>query len=228
MKRKLVVIGVAAAAVAAGGGAYAATGFGTPQQESKAVIEDAAGQLGIDPTKLSNALKKALEDRVDAAVAAGTITKAEGDALKARIESQDYPLIMGGFGRHGGFGLGLHGAGLLSAAATYQGLSETDLQSQLAGGKTLADVAKAQGKTVDGLVSALLAAEQKKLDAAVASGRLTQTQADEILANAKQRITDMVNGSLPHRGWRGGFRPGSFDGPPPSSPSTAAYAGPSI
>jgi hypothetical protein len=229
MRRKLIVIGVAAAAVAAGGAAFAATGFGTPRQESQAVIEGAAKELGIDPTKLSDALKKALEARVDAAVAAGTLTKAQGDALKARIESGEYPLIAGpGLGRHGGPGFGMHGFGHLAAAAAYLGLSETELQTQLAAGKTLADVAKAQGKTVDGLVSALLAAEKKQLDTAVSSGRLTQAQADEILANAKERITDMVNGSMPGRGWHGGFGRGSFQGPHFFAPSTAAYAGPSI
>src|SRR5215218_5312034 len=183
MKRKLVAAGIAVLAVAGGGAAVAATGSGTPQEESKAVVDDAAKQLGIDPTKLSDALKKALENRVDAAVAAGSITQAEGDALKARIESDDYPLLGGpGFGHHGG--PGGHGFGHLAAAATYLGLSETELRTQLDAGKTLADVAKAQGKTVDGLVAALVADEKKELDAAVSAGRLTQAQADEMLAGA--------------------------------------------
>jgi hypothetical protein len=207
MRRKIVATGVAALAIAGSGAAVAATGFGTPQQESKAVIDDAAEQLGVDSSDLSAALKQAFENRIDAAVAAGRITKAEGDALKAQIESQDYPLLAGpGFGHHGG-----HGFRHLAAAATYLGLSETELRTQLAAGKTLADVAKAQGKTVDGLVAALVADEKKELDAAVSSGRLTQVQADEMLANAEQRFTDLVNGVRPERG------PGGFGGPPPFS-----------
>ena len=230
MKRKVVVIGAVTLAAAAGGAAFAATRSGTPQQESQAVIDDAAAQLGIAPAKLSDALKKALENRVDAAVAAGTITKAQGDELKARIASGDVPLIAGAFGHHG---FGGHGFGHLSAAAAYLGLSESELQAQLAAGKTLADVAKAQGKSVDGLVSALLADEKKELDAAVAAGRLTQAQAEELLANAKQRITDLVNGTMPGpgshggrmHGWRGGMPGmGRFDGPPP----TASFAVPVI
>ena len=215
MRRKILAVGVAVLAVAGGGAAIAATGAGTPQEESKAVVDDAAQQLGVDATKLSAALKKALENRVDAAVAAGSMTKAQGDALKAQIESQEYPLLAGpGFGRHGG--PGGHGFGHLAAAATYLGLSATELQTQLAAGKSLADVAKAQGKTVDGLVSALVADEKKELDAAVSSGRLTQAEADEMLGNAEQRFTDMVNGTLPHGGPRG------FGVPPAFSSSTAA------
>jgi hypothetical protein len=218
MRRKIVATGVAALAVAGGGAAVAATGFGTPQEQSKAIIDDAAEQLGVDSTELSDALKKAFENRIDAAVAAGRMTKAEGDALKAQIEAQEYPLLGGpGFGRHHG-GPGGHFQHHLAAAATYLGVSETALQTQLAGGKTLAEVAKAQGKTVDGLVSALVADEKKELDAAVSSGRLTQAQADELLANAKQRFTDLVNGTVPERGPRG------FGGPPPFSPSDSSDA----
>lgn len=207
MRRMIVATGVAAVVVAGGGAALAATRYATPQQESKAVIDDAAKQLGIDSTKLSDALKQAFENRVDAAVAAGRITKAGGDALKQRIESEDYPLLGGpGFDHHVRHGFGPH----LAAAATYLGLSGTELQAQLAGGKTLADVAKAQAKTVDGLVAALVADEKKELDAAVSAGRLTQAQAEELLANAKQRFTDIANGAIPEHGMRG-YGPRPYD-----------------
>jgi hypothetical protein len=201
---------VAATAIVGGGAAVAATQL-TPQQESQAVVNDAAKQLGIQPSKLSAALKTALENRVDAAVAAGTITKAQGDAMKARIESGDVPLFGGG-GRDHGFG---HGGGFghhLDAAASYLGLSESALETSLQGGKSLADVAKAQGKSVDGLVAALVADEKKELDAAVAAGRLTAAQEQTMLTNAQQRITDMVNGVRPS------FRDG---GPPPFAGPTA-------
>ena len=209
MKRRVLALGIAGLAVVGVGAAWASGGFDTPQQQSKAVIDDAAKQLGITPTKLSDALKKALENRVDAEVAAGTITKAQGDALKARIESGEYPVITGGLG-FGGHGHDGHGFGHLSAAAAYLGLSESDLQTQLASGKSLADIAKAQGKSVDGLVAAMLADEKKELDAAVAAGRLTQAQADQMLANAKQRLTDMVNGTTTGH-W--GMGPGMDMGP---------------
>jgi hypothetical protein len=221
MKRKVMSVGVAALAVAGGGAAIAATGIGTPQEESKAVVADAAKQLGVTPGELSRALKKALENRVDAAVAAGKLTKEQGDAIKARIEAEDYPMLGGlGFGRHGG--PGMHGFGHLAAAATYLGVTEAELQTQLAAGKSLADVAKAKGKSVDGLVSALVADEKKELDAAVKAGRLTQAQADQMLANAKQRFTEMVNGTMPEHGLG---RPG---GPPSALRSGSPHGGGTI
>jgi hypothetical protein len=224
MKRKLMTVGAAALAVAGGGAAIAATTGDSSQEESKAVVEDAAKQLGVTPSKLSTALKKALENRVDAAVADGRLTKEQGDALKARIDAEDYPMLGGfGLGRHGGpGGPGMHGFGHLDAAASYLGLTETELATELAGGKTLADVAKAKGKSVDGLVSALVADEKKELDAAVASGRITKAQADEMLANAKQRFTDMVNGTPPDRDR------GPLGGPPGALWSRSHHDGPTI
>jgi hypothetical protein len=64
-------------------------------------------------------------------------------------------------------------------------------------------------------VSALVADEKTELDEAVAAGRLTQAQADAVLADAKSRFTDMVNGTFPDHGLRG-FR----GAPPPADAST--------
>jgi len=221
MRRKVMLVGVAALA-AAGGGAAIAAATGSPNDERKAVIDDAAKQLGVTPAKLSSALKKALENRVDAAVAAGRLTKDQGEALKKRIESDDYPALGLGFGlghRGDPGGRGMHRGGDLDAAAAYLGVSQDALRAQLEDGKTLADVAKAtKGKSVDGLVAALVADEKKKLDAAVNAGRLTQAQADAILADAKERTTDLVNGTFsarPHGRFGG---PGDGNGPLRTAP----------
>jgi hypothetical protein len=210
-KRKLAAGAAAALAVAGGSAAVAATKFSSPKEESQAVVNDAAEQLGIEPSKLSSALKKALEDRVDAAVTAGRLTKEEGDAMKARIESGELPLFFAG-GGHPRFD---HHGPKLDAAATYLGLTEAQIRTELDSGKTLAQIATAHGKTVDGLVQALYDAQKKELDAGVSAGRLTQSQEDSILASLKQRITDLVNGTRPPRGdGERGFR-GFRGGPPP-------------
>jgi hypothetical protein len=211
VRPRLIAGAVAGLAVAGGGAAVAATHLGSPKQESQAVLNDAANQLGVTPSALSAALKKALENRVDAAVAAGRLTKAQGDEIKQRIESGDFPLFGGpglGFGFH--HAIGMFGGGF-DAAATYLGLTEDQLRTQLESGKSLADVAKAKGKSVDGLIDAIVADAKTKLDAAVKAGRITQSQEDSILSDLKEHITDLVNGALPRPGFR--FRPG-FGGPP--------------
>jgi hypothetical protein len=227
LKRKVVAGTIAGLAVAGGGGAIAATQFGgSPGEESQAIVNDAAQQLGIQPSKLSDALKTALKHRVDAAVTAGRLTKEQGDEIKERIDSGDFPIFGGPHEGRGHFG---HFADL-DAAATYLGLTEAGLRTQLEGGKTLAQIAQDRGKSVDGLISALVDSAKKKLDAAVAAGKLTQGEEDSILADLKQRITDLVNGKMPSKPPAFGFRrfggdhigSGHFDGPPPGFELPAA------
>jgi hypothetical protein len=207
-RKQTIFIGAATLVAAAGGGvAVAASGGGSPSQESKAVIDDAAKQLGIPSSKLSDALKQALVNQVDAAVAAGRLTKEQGAELKQRLESGDFPLI-GGLHREGGHHLGFFGG--LDAAAAYIGVTEAQLRTQLENGKSLAQVAKDHDKTADGLVAALVADAKQKLDKAVSAKRITQDQADEMLTRLKQRIADLVNatgGAGPLFGRHGeGFR----------------------
>jgi len=212
--RRVVVSIVVVAAVAGGGAALAATQLDSPSARSKAIIDDAAGRLGIQSSALADALEKATEDQIDAAVAAGELTQAQGDALKQRIESSDFPLLGFGGGRFGGpgalgvLGLGRHLGlgGVIEAATSYLGVTASELRTDLASGKSLAEIAKVQGKTVDGLETALLDAAEKQLDAAVGSGKLTQAQADSIQSELKSHIDDLVNGTLPTPGLRDGHR----------------------
>jgi hypothetical protein len=202
-RTRTIVAGAAALALIAGGGAaVAATRGDSPQAESRAVIDDAAKQLGVDAGKLDDALRTALANRIDRAVAAGTITKEQGEALKKRVESADTPLF-GGLGFRGGFHFGHAGpAGDTSAAADYLGMTQAQVFEALRSGKTLADLAKEKGKSVDGLVDAMVAATTKRLDEAVAAGKLTYAQRKEITASLKERVTSFVNGEFRH-----GFRP---------------------
>jgi hypothetical protein len=209
MKKKTLVLGVAGALAVAGGGAgLAATQTGS-SDDTQAVIDDAAKQLGVTPSALTDALKTALKNRVDAAVAGGRLTKEQGDELKARIDAGRLPLGFGGFGlRHGALGHLLE----LDAAAEYLGIGKSQLLDDLSGGKTLAQVARDHGKSVDGLVDAMVAEAKSHVDDAVAAGRVTQAQADAILADLKERITRRVNGES-FRGFGGFERFRSRGGP---------------
>ncbi|KAB1148658.1 hypothetical protein F7R91_07600 [Streptomyces luteolifulvus] len=109
----------------------------------------------------------------------------------------------GTYGMHGR-AFGDHAA--MDAAANYLGLSRTGLQNRMYEGKSLADIAKAQGKSVSGLKDAMVAAVERELDDDTS---LTAEQRKTILARAKSRIDIMVDttyGSGP------GSRPGSRHG----------------
>jgi polyhydroxyalkanoate synthesis regulator phasin len=216
IKRKVAAGAAALLAVAGGGAAIAATQL-SPNQESQTVLNDAAKELGVSPSELSAALKSALEKRIDAAVAAGRLTQSQGDELKQRIESGDFPLFgVPGFGPgHGGFEHHEMFEGL-DAAATYLDVSEEELRTELESGKSLANVAKSKGKSVDGLVDALVADAKKHLDEEVSEGNLSQAQADQFLSRLEEGIRAMVNGERPSiaPGPGFGFRH-DFEEPPP-------------
>jgi hypothetical protein len=222
---KLVVTAVAALAVVAAAGAIAATGALSPRQESQAVVNDAARRLGVQPSELSAALKAALKARVDAAVEAGRLTEAQGNELKQRIDANEVPLFgLGPGGPRGHHHRHVHFHSL-DTAASYLGLSEDALRSQLMEGRTLAQIARARDKSVDGLVDAMVNAARQELDRAVRDGRVTEAQRDRIAANLRERVTDKVNGRL--RG-PGGRRFHRWFGPPPElapapEPETSAF-----
>ena len=224
-RKTLVALAAVLVVVVVGAGAaIGATGALSPKQESDAVIDDAAKQLGVAPSELTDALKTALKNRVDAAVKAGRLTEAQGQALKARIDAGDMPLLgPGGPGLHHHGPHGLHGD--IAAAADYLGMTEANLRSALEGGKTLAQVAKSRGKSVDGLVDALVADAKAKLADAVKDGRLTQAQSRALQAGLEARVTDMVNRTPParlERRFEGG--PGGPFGLPPEESVAPAGA----
>jgi polyhydroxyalkanoate synthesis regulator phasin len=214
-KRRSVKFAAAAAAISAiivglgAAGAFAASRALSANEESKAVIEDAAGQLGVEPDALSDALKQALKNRIDAAVEAGRLTEAQGAELKERIDSGDGVPLFGGMHR-GGPGPGHAGPFVsLDDAAAYLGLTEAELREQLSD-KTLAEIAEEQERSVAGLVQVLATAAEKRIDEAVADGRLTEEQATELRSELDDRIEALVNGEL--RGHGLGFHPGFGSG----------------
>jgi len=237
LKRKVVAGGIAALAVAGAGGALAATQW-SPKAESDAVLDDAAKELGVEPEALDDALRQALENRVDEAVKGGRLTEEEGKRLKDAIESGDLPVLGVPLGR--GFGPGFgpgfeHGRihmefRALDDAATYLGLNEDELRAELEDGKTLAEVAKGHDKSVDGLVDALVEATNARLDQAVEEGHLSQEHADELKTETKERVEAFVNGEplrFEHRWGRPGKGPGMWPARPgaPDTDDDTAYPG---
>jgi cytochrome c553 len=107
-------------------------------------------------------------------------------------------------------GRGHHGPARLpgpAKIASYLGLTPAQLRQQLRGGKTLAQIAVAQGKTVAGLEDAIYADVQAHLDQAVTNGKITAAQEQAILTRLKAHLDDIVNHAFPLAGARGAHRP---------------------
>lgn len=166
----------------------------------KTLAQIATATTGKSADGLIAALVAAEKTEIAAKVSAGRITQAQGDAIIPTLTAHFTAFVNGTGG--GGFGGG-HGPGgpgghsdELDAAAAYLGLTTADLITKAQGGQTLAQIAGAtSGKTVDGLVAALVTAEKTELAAAVTAGRITQAQADAIIPTLTATFTAFVNGT---------------------------------
>jgi hypothetical protein len=150
-------------------------------------LDQLAARLNIQRSALDSAISSAGNSTADAAVQQGTLTQAQADALKARIQAGDLGALWGGRGGHGGKQLaGVHQA-MFDAAAQALNLTTAELITQLRSGQTLAQLAQANNTTEQAVTSAALAAAKTQLDQAVANGTLTQAQADTVYAELQQR-----------------------------------------
>lgn len=115
---------------------------------------------------------------------------------------------------HGGFGGPRFFGGVSSAVSGYLGIGAEQVQADQQKGESLAEIAKAQGKSVDGLIAVMLADQKKRIDAAVSRGLVTQAEAQQLESNLQQQISDMVNGVRPQPG-------GTTPTPPTTAPPPA-------
>jgi polyhydroxyalkanoate synthesis regulator phasin len=180
-----------AAALAIGVGAVAATPSATGSTNyAQVFVNKLAGILHLTPTQTQGALKQAQLQVVDQMLSDGKITKAQADAMKARINAGNGLGAVRGYGRgFGGFGAAgtvmrdLRTAELTAAAAALH-TNASDLQSQLKSGKSLADLEKSANVSDAAVKAAMKAAARGVLDSAVKSGTITQAEADALLARA--------------------------------------------
>lgn len=196
MSKRTLVIGAAALVVAGGSGAAIAASQGS-SASPEAFVDSLAEHLGVSTDELEDAAKAAAVDQVDAALAEGRITEEQAEELKERIEEGDSPLfgppLFGGPDIHHGGAAFFNG---LDAAAEYLGLNEDELRERLEEGQSLVEIARAEGKSVDGLKQALVDEAEESLDQAVEDEEVTRDQADAILERLREHVDDFVNGEL--------------------------------
>mgnify|MGYP000164939826 FL=1 len=143
----------------------------------------------------------------------GMVAHAEPNPIKAVGQS-----FNGMFHRHGGHGPIQN----LASVATALNMSEADIRTQLDSGKSLADIATAQNVSVQSVIDAVVADMKAHVATEVASGEITQTEADAKLADVVAHATDMVNGVRP-AGMPEGMA-GGMGGRGPSPESITAIA----
>jgi hypothetical protein len=105
------------------------------------------------------------------------------------------------------YGLGIRGAwggpanSLVATAAEVLDMEVVNLVAELQAGKTIAQIAEEKGVALDAIVEAFLAEREATLAELVAAGRLTQEQADAVLAAMKANILARLSAPFTPRGY---------------------------
>lgn len=108
----------------------------------------------------------------------------------------------------------------LALIASTIGIDTATVQSRLKAGESLATIA---GAKKDALIAALVADHTKRIDADVASGKITAAQATKMKAKLTEHVTEVVN-STRHKGEKNGHKGGHRYGDKSSSTTTTSAA----
>jgi hypothetical protein len=190
MRKAIAPIAIAAAL----GGAFGAIAFGPSFAGAQ---DDTTTTVQEETTDAPAAPGGRIQDALSGLVDNGTLTQEQADAVTQALRDA-LP--------RGGPGHGRHLIGGFDAAADHLGLSKEALLEALQGDATLADVADAQGKSVDELIGAMVADANAKIDEAVANGRIDEDRAAEMKSNLEERITSLVNDGVKVPRPEGGLR----------------------
>ncbi|GMK39792.1 hypothetical protein PCCS19_28470 [Paenibacillus sp. CCS19] len=179
------------------------------EQEAGKTVAEIAEAHGV----MRDALKTKLVAWLDAHKPAAPAADADSSATTDTKKQPDWDssaiadrILDSGPGKDGGHGRGFEGvrggfgfrAAYDSAAvASVLGVTEDELKTALAAGKTIADVASSKGVAVDKVQQAIVAALTAKLDAELSSGAITQEQYDKQADQLSVIAEKIVNSSMP-------------------------------
>jgi hypothetical protein len=163
------------------------------QLESGKTLAQIATDQGKSVSGLEDIIYAQAKTNLDQAVADGKVTAAQEQTMLADLKSH-LDDIVNHTGPRGGVRI------VATAIAGYLGLSEAELRSQAESGKSLAQIASAQGKSLEGLKAAILAEAKSRLDEAVAAGKISAAAAKAMLDELTSHVDDLVNRTgPPHR-----------------------------
>ncbi|WP_139488524.1 hypothetical protein [Brevibacillus dissolubilis] len=182
-------------------------GLKTQLQAGKSLAEIAEAQ-GVSKDSVIELIKKQNNERIDQAVTDGKLTAEQAAELKAQFDSKVAEMIEKtgiGVGK-GGFGKGHRGFFHSEELHTLLKLDEEGLKTQLQAGKSLAEIAEAQGVSKDSVIELIKKQNNERIDQAVTDGKLTAEQAAEMKTQFDSKVAELIE----QKGFAGGKGKGGF------------------
>jgi transposase-like protein len=175
--------------------------LGQALKDGKSVAEVAQSH-NVDPKTVKDAVDTAVNQKVDAAVAAGKIDADRAATIKSKAPDKVAKLVDGKLKpgaikrieRRGKLRKGAR-AGAAKIAASTIGIDVKDLAAAVKGGQSVAQVAQSHNVDPQKVIDAVVAAANKKVDDAVAAGKLKADRAATIKSKTVDRVTKLVNAS---------------------------------
>jgi uncharacterized protein YidB (DUF937 family) len=178
-----------------------------------------AQEKGVDPQTIADAYIAQLTTNLTQAVTNGQITQKQADYMVEQAKTQVTEQLNATWENMGPRGFHGEMVDVLSVAADKLGMTQSDLQTELKSGKTIADIAKEKGVDPQTIIDACIANLTTKLNEAVANGTMTQAQADQQLEQARTQVTNQVNSTWQNFGPGDGWGGHGGGGPmPPAGP----------
>ncbi len=209
--KKLVASGVAALSIATGSLAVAALSpLGAASAQTDSGSTTTAEATTTTPAKPGAALSSVLAS----AVADGTITQAQADAITAKMDAYRAANPAPDHGPRGERGgPGVAGASLDDIAAVI-GITADELHTQLESGATLRTIA---GDKADAVAAALTDKANARIDEQLAAGKIDDATATSLKAGVAAKVQAMLDGTAPAGGpgGRGDRGPGGPGGERP-------------
>jgi polyhydroxyalkanoate synthesis regulator phasin len=151
-------------------------------------LQDLANRLGVSVNTLQQDKLAAAEDVLAQLVKDGKLTQNQANQIKQRLQANK---ACTGNGFSLGRGIGLHTLrqylpNIANQVAQSLHMTTNQLKAQLQSGKSLSDIATAQGISSSQLHTIVINAIQSTLNKAVSDGNLTQQQATNIMQKLEQ------------------------------------------
>ena len=214
------VIGLAVGAVAVAGSAVIVTAsasgmsFGlrpagsqqavqanTPSTACSSFMKHFAVEIGKSQAEINSAFQKAIADTLADEVKSNQLTQAQADAIKKKLANQTPCTLPATSSRGGGnkASIAAYMQQYVTAAASALRISETQLKSDLAGGQSLSQIAKARSVSEGDFRTKLIANLKPALDEAVTDKKLTADQETTILNRLKTGPLPLWNAAPKHK-----------------------------
>jgi diphthamide synthase (EF-2-diphthine--ammonia ligase) len=178
------------------------------QVREGSTIADIITANGGDVEAVKAELVSVMTERINTAVAGGSMTQERADALLGNLDDLATRALNGELRRprnanrsaradaSAGVVAAATGQVVVEAVADQIGVPNAAILRQVRSGATLADIITENGGSVDNVIATAVAVATERINTAVAGGRITAEQAEVLLSNVETAVAGAVNGDL--------------------------------